>query len=183
VRTIGPEFVTPKVAGELILGDRETLVLAVRRVSFGDTISYTKVPCPSCGELIDVTYPLDQIPVVHLQDPEQTEFPVQLRHGRTAVLRLPTGADQNAVLGRTEMTGAQQNTEMISRCLLRLEGPDGEQAGSAALARELPMADRSKIIEHLRVTQPGPRFSEVSFEHETCGEEVPLPLTLGDLFR
>lgn len=183
VRTIGRESVTPKVVDELILGDREALVLAIRRVSFGDTISYRKVVCPGCAELIDVTYPLDQVPTVHLSDPEQIEFPVRLRHGLTAVLRLPTGADQNAVLGRSELTGAQQNTEMIARCLLRLEGPDGEQAGSAQVARDLPMADRATVIEHLRVTQPGPRFSEISFAHETCGEEVPLPVSLADLFR
>lgn len=183
VRTVGNEFMTRALADELILGDRETLVLAIRRVSFGDSISYERIPCPACEELIDVTFPLDQIPTVHLDDPGAQEFAVELRHGRTAYLRLPTGADQRAVLALKDATTAAQNTTMIGRCLLRVEGPDGDETGSAALARELAMADRQTIVAFLAKAQPGPRYQDVTFAHEVCGEEVPLPIGLADLFR
>ncbi|MFE6745950.1 hypothetical protein ACFVGM_08875 [Kitasatospora purpeofusca] len=183
VCAVGPEPVTRALADELILGDRDQLVLAVRRVSFGDAISYERVRCPHCDELSDVTVPLDEIPVVRLDDPDVEEFPVPLRHGRTAYLRLPNGADQRAVLALKDASTAAQNTLMIGRCLLRLEGPDGKMSGSAQLARDLPMADRHTIVAHLAQIQPGPRYLELTFTHEVCGGEVPLPIGIGDLFR
>lgn len=76
VRTVGNETMNRKLAAELLIGDRELLVMAVRRATFGDTVEFTELPCPYCKELIDLTVPLGAIPFTHLADPEQTEFEV-----------------------------------------------------------------------------------------------------------
>ncbi|KJK55518.1 T4 family baseplate hub assembly chaperone [Saccharothrix sp. ST-888] len=184
VRNVGEEPMSRKVADELLMGDREALILAVRRATFGDFVEFEGLPCPHCGEAVDLSLSLDDVPIVHLADRESTEFEVPLRKGATAVVRLPTGRDQNAVASLKDATTAQQNTEMLRRCLLRVESPDGGVTqGSLAVVRSMSMSDRLAVLEFMAVTQPGPRFNQVMFTHQTCGQEVPVPLSLAILFR
>ncbi|MFI9271872.1 hypothetical protein ACIGXM_14295 [Kitasatospora sp. NPDC052896] len=184
VRTVGEQFMSRQVCDELLMGDREALILAIRRASFGDTVEFQGLPCPHCGETTDLSLSLDDVPVVHLEDPTRTEYAVSLRKGATAHVRLPAGKDQNAVLALKDANAAQQNSEILRRCILRVEYPDGDvQRGSTALVRSMSMADRQTILEFMSATQPGPRFDQASFVHEPCGQEVPLALRLPLLFR
>jgi hypothetical protein len=183
VRTVGDQVMDRQICDELLMGDREALVLAVRRVTFGDYVEFERLPCPHCGEAVDLSLSLDDVPMVHLDDPERTEYTVALRKGATAHVRLPTGKDQNAVVAIQNATTAQQNTEMLKRCLLRIEDVDNSVKGSLALVRSMSMADRQVILEFLTTTQPGPRFNDVTFVHDSCGQEVKLPINLATLFR
>lgn len=181
VATVGGEPMTHRLAGELLIGDREALILAVRRATFGDTLEFERLPCTSCGELTDLTVPLDAIPFVHLDDPERTEYDVPLRNGATAFVRMPTGTDQAAVFD-IKNNRAKQDSEILSRCVLRLVKPDGSEV-SRPPAQSISMADRQTILKFLIDTQPGPRLAEFTFTHDTCGEEVELPINLAVLFR
>jgi hypothetical protein len=184
VRTVGDQFMSRQVCDELLMGDREALVLAVRRATFGDHVEFERLPCRHCGEAVDLSLALDDVPVVHLEDPERTEYAVALRKGAVAHVRLPNGRDQNAVVGLQGATVAQQNSEMLKRCLLRVDYPNKDSVkGSLSAVRAMSMADRQTILEFITATQPGPRFADVSFVHEGCGQEVPLPLNLAILFR
>jgi hypothetical protein len=181
VVSIGGEPMTRKLAGELLIGDRELLVMAIRRATFGDVLEFERLPCPHCDELVDLTVPLDAIPFVHLDDPERTEYEVPLRKGAMALVRLPTGQDQEAVFG-VKNNRARQDSEILTRCVVRMVQPDGSEVRRPP-AQTIAMADRQKILQFLTDTQPGPRFADFSFTHETCGEEVPLPISLAVLFR
>lgn len=181
--SIGSEPMSPAVASELLIGDREMLILGIRRATFGNDIEISSFICPHCDESIELTVHLDSIPVQELKASATGEYTVRLRDGSSAVVRLPTGADQDFVLGRQQWTTAQQNSEMLGRCVLRIENPSGETTDVDAKAvRELGMADRNTILKFLSDTQPGPRYNEVSFTHESCGREVPLPITMASLF-
>lgn len=183
-RTIGAQSMSKAVADQLLIGDREALILAIRRVTFGDTVDFEALPCPHCGERSDVQYALDDVPVRHLADPDQTEFPVPLRWEATAYVRLPNGADQMAIQAISAQPDAVQNSLMLGRCILRIEHPDKDTVrGDAALPKTLSMGDRFTLMNFLLDTQPGPRFNECSFVHEVCDQEVSLPLTLAMLFR
>ncbi|MFJ4739071.1 hypothetical protein [Streptomyces sp. NPDC088775] len=182
VRTIGNESMSRKLASELLIGDRELLVMAIRRATFGDDLEFEELPCPHCGELVDLTVPLDAIPFTHLDSPEQTEFQVPLRRGTTAFVRLPTGEDQAAVLAIKEGNGAKQDSEILGRCVLRIRHADGTETKRPP-ATHLSMSDRKNVLKFLADTQPGPRYGDFSFVHEVCGKEVPLPISLAVLFR
>lgn len=180
---IDGEPMSPAVASELLIGDREMLILGIRRVTFGNDIEFSGFICPHCDESTELTVHLDSIPIQELPESANGEYTVRLRDGSTAVVRLPTGADQDFVLGRQQWTGAQQNTEMLSRCVKQIRHSSGETTDvDAKTIRDLGMADRNTILKFLSDTQPGPRYNEVSFTHETCGREVPLPITMAHLF-
>jgi hypothetical protein len=181
--SIGDEPMTPAVASELLIGDRETLILGIRRATFGNDIEFSEFVCPHCDESTELTVHLDSIPVQELTESENGEYTVPLRDGSTAVVRLPTGADQDFVLDRQQWTTAQQNTAMLGRCVQRIEHHTGDTTDmDAAAVRELGMADRNTILKFLSATQPGPRYNDVAFTHEACGREVPLPITMANLF-
>ncbi|MGW3860706.1 T4 family baseplate hub assembly chaperone [Streptomyces sp. NPDC005047] len=178
---VGGEPMTRRLAAELLIGDREQLVMAIRRASFGEDLEFEQLPCPHCGELVDLTVPLAAIPFTRLDEPERVEFSVPLRRGATAVVRLPTGEDQEAVLA-IKNNPAKQDSEILGRCVLRLDQPDGTEIRRPP-AQTLSMADRQTILRFLSATQPGPRYGDFTWTHETCGEEVPLPISLAVLFR
>ncbi|UXX94010.1 hypothetical protein N7U49_21635 [Streptomyces sp. AD2-2] len=182
VRTIGNEFMNRKLADELLIGDRELLVMAIRRATFGNDLEFERLPCPHCEELVDLTVPLDAIPFTHLDDPERSEYQVPLRRGAVAFVRLPTGEDQAAVLAIKGDNAARQDSEILSRCVLRIRYPDGSEIKRPP-ADTLFMSQRKAVLKFLTDTQPGPRYGDFSFVHETCGTEVPLPISLAVLFR
>lgn len=182
VRTVGSEFMNRKLATELLIGDRELLVMAVRRATFGNDLEFEELPCPHCEELVDLTVPLDAIPFTHLADPEQTEFEVPLRHGAVAFVRLPTGEDQAAVFAIKDGNRARQDSEILNRCVLRVRQGDGTVIKRPP-ATHMWMGDRQTLLKYLTDTQPGPRYNAFTFTHETCGEEVKLPIDLAMLFR
>lgn len=187
---VGGTEMSPAVAGELLIGDREMLILGIRRATFGDEIEVSGFICPHCDESTELTIHLSQIPVTELAapddefvKPDEGCYLVELRGGRTARVRLPTGADQDHVLKNPQWTAAQQNTEMLQRCVRRIsdEATYTEPVTGQDI-RNLGMADRNKILKFLSDAQPGPRYNEVAFTHESCGREVPLPITLANLF-
>ncbi|MFD9815129.1 hypothetical protein [Streptomyces sp. NPDC059080] len=182
VHTVGNEPMTRRIAAELLIGDREYLVMAIRRATFGNDLEFEALPCPHCEELVDLTVPLDDIPVTRLDDAEQTEFDVPLRRQAVATVRLPTGEDQAAVLAIKDGNTAKQDSEILSRCVLRIRHADGSTTKRPP-ATTLSMSDRKTLLKFLADTQPGPRYGDFSFVHETCGEEVTLPISLATLFR
>ena len=185
IATIGGESAKKEDIKKLLLGDREQLLMEIRRVTYGDELSFFEINCPQCGELLDVTINLDNIPVVKLERSEDRNFEVQLRKGGKAEVRLPNGEDQEAILENTEATDAQRNTVMLERCVSSLTDKDGKQTHVAirpVAVRELSVPDRHAILDEITRRQSGPRYNDVKFTHESCGKEVPLPLGLWDLF-
>lgn len=182
--SIGGRPMTRDMAGELLIGDREALILAVRKVTFGNEIEFSDFICPYCGESTELTVDLNDIPYRHL-DPSHDgdEYVVDLRRGVQATVVLPRAADQDVVLGNQDLTAAEQNTLMLSRCVRSISSAVvGRLDVTTELVRDLGWADRKTILQFLDDTQPGPRYSEMSFTHEPCGREVPLPVSVAALF-
>lgn len=186
VVSIGDEPATPARLKALSIGDREALILGIRRATFGGEIEFEGFPCPHCGDVLDLSIPLDQIPVRKLEDPRKTEYEIPLRKGGTAFVRIPTGADQEAALENMNLSVAEQNTVLLTGIVTRLVAADGTSVlvkGRTSLIKGLGIADRKAIVQWCANVQPGPMYDKVSFVHEACDKEVPLFLTVGDLFR
>lgn len=183
--SIGDHEASKQVIGQLLLGDAELLYNEVRRATYGDEIEFENVICPHCGESMDLSIEIDDIPVTRLEKSEDRYFDVALRKGKVAHCRLPLFSDLVSELSNEELNDAERRTLLLSRVVLSVTDGAGNVspiAGSPDAARALPSADRTAIIEALGNRKVGPKYNEVKFTHETCGEEVPFPLAMGDLF-
>lgn len=172
-----------KILKQLLIGDRDAILLGIRRATYGDTIQLDGWVCPSCGESSDIEIPMADIPVR-----EYTEkiFTVPLRKGGEVEVKLANGGDQLAVWNDVKLNAKERDSLLLSRCLVSITDKDGNKrqaAGQAGgIARRLSVPDRAAILKKLNDNQPGPRLIDLKITHDTCGEEVNLGVGLADLF-
>jgi hypothetical protein len=171
---------------DLLIGDRDSLILGIRKATYGEDIEISNWTCTSCGADAELSMTTDDIPIKELVNPaEETMFKVPLRKGGFAEVRLATGEDQIAALSNKELTQAQVETIFLKRCVLRItdkQGREHSMQGYPSLALEMSMPDRHKILNELRDRQPGPKYDEVKYKCESCGEDTLVAVGLGDLF-
>jgi hypothetical protein len=181
---IGEQAVTQGLLDELLQGDLDTLMLAIRRATFGEEFEVYGVECPHCGEENDLELNLKDIPIKELDDPETREFLIDLRRGRKAVIKFPTGAVQNELFKQT-LTVPEMNSLTLSHCVLSFIEADGSSKPCNGLAdiKKLGVADRKTLQEYIYNNQPGPRYDQVKAACASCEGEVEVPLNVGILFR
>lgn len=170
--------------GNLVMGDRNFLVLHIRRITYGDEIQLS-LRCPSCADSFEVLYSLtEDVPVRTLEDPKDRVFEVKLNHGRIAKVAMPTGHDQTAVTDADTKSSAEANTLLLAHCVREIDGMGPSTITEAVeVARELGLRDRRTILEAITEKQVGPRYEEVTQACPRCERTFPLVLDLLDLFR
>jgi hypothetical protein len=167
--------------------DRNFLLLKLRSITFGPELeaSYT---CPSCGEVAHVTEDLDELPVRTLPDGEGSEVALELEDGyvdrdggvHTAMtLRLPTGADEEAVASQMRDNPSVGKNALLARCMRSLGDlprPRLEALGPKIMS-DLTMSDRRRIDRALEDAAPG---VDLVREHECpgCGNSFTSSLDL-----
>jgi hypothetical protein len=185
--SVGGEQASTTLLSNLLLGDRDMLLMEIRRATYGDEIVWDRYSCPFCGDEFRLSVTLDEIPVRRLEDPAARIFEVALRKNRKAFVRLPVGSDQEALLAVADRTSdSEQNTLLLSRVLISVVEADGTEnavSGNPEFARSLGIADRQTILDTIEKKQPGPQYNDVKFLHDSCGKEVPLFISAGDLFQ
>lgn len=176
--SIGDEPVNKDILDNLYAGDREMILLAIRNITFGAEVKLGPGPCPSCGE--KQTFEVDlskDVPIKKLEgDPE---FIVKCKAGDVLV-SLPTGSTQKALVASNDKTAAELDTILLKNCIKSI---NGVLVLSPETVRNLGIKDRKAILEEITNRNPGPQLSEVTKPCQSCGTEVPLPLTLAELFR
>lgn len=186
--SVGDTPANPEIMKNLLVGDREAILLGIRRATYGDDIELSNFVCPGCEAEMDLSIALSSIPVKRLDDPDKDRyFKVKLWKGGEATVALPTGADMEAIMVAADKGDASKiNTVTLARSVVSIKEANGYELptvqSEAAVAR-LGLKDRSAILNAMYERQPGPRYDEVTYTHETCGKETPLPLSVGDLFR
>ncbi len=125
-----------ELAGKLLVGDRDFLMLQLRRLTLGDGVQAV-VECPACDAKADVGFNVSGVPV---EPRPQTaaeytlEAPAGEATARTVRFRLPSGADQEAVLHLSVDAAAEA---LLDRCLLDGGGRPLEPAERAAVIAEM----------------------------------------------
>jgi hypothetical protein len=127
--------------GRLAVGDREALLLHLRRLTIGSRLAVV-APCEACGGLVDVSMSIDDL----LQAPygdwrAEYETALTLDDGASLSVRyrLPTGDDQTAVALTALYDLSAARHMLLSRCVLQTGEATTPQASvDDALARELP---------------------------------------------
>lgn len=174
-----PEDVTPN----MLVGDREALLLGIRKATYGSEIELGDIFCAECNEEFEGSVDVDDIPIRPLRG--ETTFEVKLRKGGKAKVRLPVGDDQMAAVKESGLTDAERNSLVLSRCVVTVSDPGGDPmpvAGFPSLVFELGIVDRKRILDEIHKRQPGPRYDEVVVKHDECGNTIPVLLGMGALF-
>ena len=169
----------------LLVGDRDYLLLVIRRVTWGPEIELPAVYCPLCEEEFEAIVHVDDVPIKRLDKPDDATFTVELRDGAQAEVRLPNGNDQTALLENEKWTRAEQNTRLLQRCISTLIDAQGNElpvAGFPSMVRGMSVSDRHKVLNAMDKRAPGAKYAEVTVKHDECGETVPVPLGTAALF-
>lgn len=175
---IGSRDVTSDDLDNLLSGDRDAILVGIRRVTFGDNVDFV-IDCMSCGERQDTSVNLDKdVPVRELGNKERS-WVIDTKRG-PVVVALPTGITQKKLLENADKTSAEINTILLAGCVLSV---NGMPSMGASTVLQLGMADRSRIVQEIIDRIPGPRLGEVVKTCKACGEGIPLSLSLVDLFR
>jgi hypothetical protein len=178
--SIGDQPATKQLLGSLLAGDREALLLAIRKATFGSEVEVSTV-CDKCPELQTFKIDLNKdVEVKNLDDPiRDRRFTVELKAG-LAKVNLPTGDVQTQIINATDKNSAELDTMLLAACVTEI----GDQPVlSPNRIRTLGITDRRLLLDEIAQRNPGPQLSEIKKACGTCGQEVYLPLTLAELFR
>lgn len=168
--------------GQLLLGERDQLYLAIIKATYGDrkTLRY-KCQTEGCGEQQDLILTLSEDFVPHhVDDVERTEFEYLSSKGHVIVYRPAIGSDQAEALKKRNATTAESNSIILSRCIKTINGQI--LVDPLLEARKLSMVDRNAMLNLLLERQPGYDMT-VTINCVACREEQVIPLGWGDLFR
>lgn len=182
-----PESTKDDLLKELLIGDREKLILGIRKATYGEELDLEGWKCPLCGNEADLSMMLDDIPETKLENPEEEIiFTVKLRKGSKAKVRLANGGDQIAIYDKKqELTQAERETVLLSRCVMTItdkNGQDMDMAAFPSMALNMSMPDRHAILKELEKRQPGPKYDRIEYKCEACGKDVKIAVGIGDLF-
>ncbi len=162
----------------LLAGDRELLLLEIRKATFGSEITVKGTLCGSCQEDITITIDLNK-DVEYRKLEGDKEFTVDCKVGAVKV-KLPTGFTQKALVNSINKTAPELDTIVLKDCVQEI---NGAPVINHSVVLGLGVMDRRTILTEISNRNPGPQLSEITKDCPTCGQEVSLPLTLADLFQ
>lgn len=182
-----PKNGTGPIAG-LYSADRNYLLIKLRSITFGAELQ-AEYSCPACGEGMRVTEDLDELPVRELSDGDSAEeIKVELEDGyvdrdgsvHTALtLRLPTGADEEAVAPQMRQNASLGKNALLARCIKSLgDIPKHRlEALGPKILSDLTMTDRRLIDRALNQGAPGIDLVR-EYECPNCGHVFKSTLDL-----
>jgi hypothetical protein len=152
IERLGP---TGPVAAEavrsLTVGDREALLLHLRRLSLGDRLQgVVDCPDPDCGEKMDLDLNVGDL-LLPPYDDRRRSYEAEISENGSSYrvrFRLPTGADQEdaAILARSDSHAAAER--LLDRCVEKVAGEDGEPVET------LPPAVADRISDAMSELDP-----------------------------
>jgi hypothetical protein len=190
VRAVGGvRPVTPAVAGRLLVGDRQYLLLKLRELSFGDRVAGTlSCPWPQCGARVSIDFSTADVPVkrcesvaaayrVELSPEAQVDDGAGGVH-RALTFRLPNGDDQEALAPLLAQNPAAALTALLERCVT---GADGAGDGPAALVERMGPRAREEVERAMEANAPAVEL-EMDLSCPECGRAFTAPWDLQDFF-
>lgn len=182
----------------LTLPDTLYLLFKLRVLSYGDKYSF-KTRCPECGQRIDVTVDLSELPVEILEDDFADNLVVKLPHrGDTVYTKILTNRDTeeiNSELKRRKRKGNEEESDYVLRIARSIEkielakpNKDGKKELTHPLDIELYVdnltdLDASAIIATRDSVTYGITPS-IEYVCPECGEYIDINLQFsGEFFR
>jgi hypothetical protein len=190
--SIGGAQPTPQVLNSISIGDRDFILLMIRKISLGNILN-AQLNCPRCQQDIVFDLDIDQMNIRSLEigkdfTVEGTYAFVELDNeelGLKIVLRLPVGFDQAAVSDQMRTDPVLANYELYARLIKSWtkNGTPVENPNSVKFLDSLPLKEIEWLENAFRSTMPGPDWY-VNVTCEICGRKSMLDLSDTDfLFK
>jgi hypothetical protein len=187
IGTIAP--MTEDVIRNLLVADRQYLLLKLRELTLGDYVRATICcPWPGCGKKIMVSFTINDIPVTESIDkgpiyrmelsPEAT-FVSELGEAyREVAFRLPNGEDQELISPLLVQNEAQALTLLLQRCLHSISSL--QHPNQDVVNRLSPLA-RIEIEQQMEAVAPKVELTMESKCPE-CGRDYAVPFDIQHFF-
>jgi hypothetical protein len=179
VVTVGDKPANKESLDMLLAGDREMLLLAIRKITFGEETQVGPGLCPTCSTEQTFTINLTEDVEVKELDENDRHFTLKCKVGVVDV-SLPSGAVQKALVNATNKNSAELDTILLNGCITSI---NGIPVMNPQAIKDLGIKDRRDILKAITDRNPGPQLGEIAKTCSSCGSEVPLPLTLAELFQ
>ncbi len=177
---IGGEKPDEATINSLYSGDRDYILLRIFTATFGSEVEATRV-CPNCGDMVDLKFDiLEKTPVTGI-DVEDAVFTVETSQG-DALVTLPTGFTQNALLAESNKTMAELKTLLLESTVKKIGNKELLLDKHGAVLN-LSVKDRQAIDKELAERQFGPQLQDIKVGCPNCGEDMEVPLTVAGLFQ
>ncbi len=128
LQSLGPlRRVTGAAVRSLTVGDRDALILQLRRLAFGNRLDCL-LSCCACGERLDLELTVDELllpPIPDRQEWYETTLQTQEDFCRVR-FRLPTGADQEAAAELATRDASAAEALLLQRCVAEVKKSDGQ---------------------------------------------------------
>lgn len=185
--TIAP--VTEDVARNLLIADRQYLLLKLRQATFGNRVQATvSCPWPGCGKKVDIDFSITDIPIKESVEKGplfkmelSAEAAIQGSNGkqyRTVSFRLPNGSDQESISPLLSENEALALTRLLERCIYSIGSLKNH--GSDLISRLSPMA-RLEIEKQMAAAAPHVEL-DMGANCPECNREFTIPFDLHDFF-
>jgi hypothetical protein len=171
VERIGTGAVGLEHVRMLTVGDREALLLHLRRATVGDPIGCVLgCPAPSCRERLDVRPRTEELLLAPYADPRDWyEEWFESEAGAVRVrFRIPTGGDQEAVAGLAAVDPAAAARRLLERCVESVEDGEGgrgseldELLGNRLASRMSELDPQAELLLDLVCPACGTRFESL----------------------
>ena len=175
---IGEQKADERILDRLLSGDRDTLLLAIFKATFGRT---AEIAVNFDGEIKMVEVDLDiDIKTKSLKDPiADRVFEVKGKKD-TFTVQLPTGVAQKEIITNSDKSAAELTTLMLENTVVQI---NGAPVLTKQQVRNLGLVDRRKIVDEINTRIPGPQFDNITVTDPDTGREVQVPINFGTLFR
>lgn len=170
----------PRHLDQLLIGDRDAIVIGVRILTFGPTIE-VPVTCRWCAHQFDILLDLEKdITTKELPgDPKQRTRELILPRGEIAKVNLMDGAAQMAAYGGGDMNDAERTSVMLKECVYSI---NDDMVTSIEQIKRLGSGTRRALITFIEENSCGPQWMGVKQECPNCQKSEDLPLSLVALF-
>ena len=187
----GKEQIHEEDVLKLNSADRETLIFAIRQLTFGNYMQ-AHYRCPHCHGVTSVLEDLSTLEKREISDDEVPEVHITLKDGyldpdgnwqREFSFRWPIGKDEKVAAGLQDPNPTRKRDVLWTRCLKKvgdLESRQLEALGSRIL-KDLSMADRRLIQKTMDEKTPGLNLIRDIICHQ-CGESYQAPLDVTRFF-
>lgn len=177
---------------DMIVGDRNTVLIHVRRTGIGDDYKPGKMTCPACAQQYEPIVYLSRLKLKNLENMPDAKgeydffLPIMKKNIK---FRFLNGHDENRINKATQTTKksgtstfkvSKSVTERYRLQIMEVEG-NRDKTYIAKLISAMPMRDSLVFREYTKLISPGVDF-DYEFECTSCGhiyhDEVPITYRL-----
>jgi len=187
IGTISP--VTEDIVRQLLVADRQYLLLKLREMTFGDQVQATIVcPWPTCGNQVDIDFSTRDIPVqesiekgpiytmqLSLKAMPQTEGAPE---EHSIAFRLPNGGDQEDLASLMAENEAMAFTTLLARCIQQIDS--SLNPGEDRITQLSPLA-RLEIEQRMEALSPKVDLT-LGATCPDCQRDFSMPFDLQQFF-